>query len=108
MRTEKKVKLSPFQQRVVDMLKGEHSQLSNSYEGEGSPYRPDNGMCSGMLHENIYASSYTRRWKTVPYKTIAALLKLGVIEESHRNTHTAYYGTTPFETATIYYKLKGE
>lgn len=102
------MKLSAFQRMVVEKLRSPDAQLSNHFEGEGAPYRPPDGMYSGVLYPNIHAYNVVHSGIPVPYRTIAALLRIGAIEESHRFTHEAMYGDCPYESTTIYYRVKAE
>lgn len=97
-------KLSAFQQHVIDLLSKPDAQLSNSYEGEGAPYRPSDGMYSGVLYPNIHTPRHSL---TVPYRTIAALMRAGALEESHRVNSTAMQGDSlVWEHSMIYYCVK--
>lgn len=99
-----RMKLSAFQQHVIDLLNSPDAQFSNHFEGEGAPYRPPDGMHSGVLYPNIHTYQHTI---TVPYRTIAALLRAGVLEESHRVESTAMQGDSPkWASTTIYYCVK--
>jgi hypothetical protein len=88
--------LSPFQQYVLTRM--QQGTLSNHHEGESAPYRPKDGMYSGYIH--TYSAS-----TNVPYRTIAALLKAGLIEESHRVTTETMQGDNTWPSTTIYYRL---
>jgi hypothetical protein len=67
--------LSQFQLYVLERM--QQGLLNNHYEGESAPYRPKDGMYSGFIHSRSATT-------TVPYRTIAALLKSELIEEDHR------------------------
>jgi hypothetical protein len=67
--------LSQFQLYVLARM--QQGTLSNHHEGESAPYRPKDGMYSGFIHSRSATT-------TVPYRTIAALLKSELIEEDHR------------------------
>ena len=95
--------LSPFQQRVIELLRNSDAQLSNWYVGDAAPYRPCNGMYSGILYPNTFIP---HRRSIVPYRTIATLLRQGVMEESHRVSSITTQGESrAWEDTTIYYRL---
>lgn len=103
---ETKTKVSDFQRRVLALMqaaRGGDFSLCNRWVSESHPYRPPEGMYSGSIY---YPESYVFPSRlTVPYRTIATLLKQRLIRQSRRFTKTSHYGEISFEATDIYYEL---
>jgi hypothetical protein len=98
------IKVSRFQGLVLDYMAEGHT-LKNHFTGDGMPYRPAEGMSSGTIHIDGYRAGRDDSRLNVPWNTIKALLKEGLIKETHRINLQGYYGSTPITSQDVYYEL---
>lgn len=91
-------KVSDFQKSILDKMRFGY-KLSSTYTTETAPYRHENGMAGAWI-ETHSVSLY------VSYRTIAALLNRGLIEEARRYMSSSHMqGENTWESYSITYRL---